>query len=58
MHTCAIGDADPERGIGLRFPRLIGVRQDKKPHDATTNEFVLDLYKSQDIIKNQQKEQE
>lgn len=58
MHTCAIGDADPVRGIGLRFPRLIGVREDKKPQDASTNEYVLDLYRNQDIIKNQQKNEE
>jgi hypothetical protein len=34
------------------------VRDDKKPHEASTNEYVLDLYRNQDIIKNQQKNEE
>lgn len=37
IYTCGIGDADPNRGIGLRFPRLIKVREDKKPHQASSN---------------------
>ncbi len=34
------------------------MRDDKKPHEASTNEYVLDLYRNQDIIKNQQKNEE
>lgn len=37
IYTCGIGEADTNRGIGLRFPRLIKVRDDKKTHEASTN---------------------
>ncbi len=50
VYTCGIGSA--ERGIGLRFPRLLNVREDKKPHEASTNLFVLDLYKQQSVVQN------
>ena len=52
MHTCAIGDTDSGKGIGLRFPRLIKVRQDKKPTEASSNEFVFELYKQQAAVQN------
>jgi hypothetical protein len=28
------------------------VREDKKPHEASTSEFVLDLYNQQAVVKN------
>ena len=40
VYTCAIGDIDKNKGIGMRFPRLIKVRPDKKPNDATTSTYV------------------
>ena len=52
IYTCGIGEADDKKGIGLRFPRLIKLREDKKPHEATTNEFVIDLYRQQAVVKN------
>ena len=42
-----------DRGIGLRFPRLIKVRDDKKPEEATTSQFIYDIYKEQAVVKNQ-----
>ena len=47
-----MGEADPTRGVGLRFPRLMQVRVDKKPHEASTSDFVLDLYRQQAVVKN------
>ena len=41
VYTCAIGDIDKNKGVGMRFPRLIKVRTDKKPVDATTSTFVI-----------------
>jgi DNA ligase-1 len=43
------------KGIGLRFPRFIRVRDDKQPDQATSAAQVLDMFESQDIQKNQKK---
>ena len=53
VHACARGrvpGAPGERGVALRFPRLVRVRPDKAVADASDADFVLQMYLRQPAV--------
>lgn len=46
-YTAAIGLVSEERGLSMRFPRFLKVREDKSIEEASTNEFLAELYRKQ-----------
>jgi DNA ligase-1 len=50
VHTSAFGLKADGKGIGLRFPRFLRIRDDKQPEDATSAEQIVDMYESQAVV--------
>lgn len=50
-HRGGIGRLEgSDRGVGLRFPRFMRERDDKKPEQATTAEQIVDMFLSQNSV--------
>lgn len=48
-YTAAMGLVSDERGLSMRFPRFLKVREDKSIDEASTNEFLAGLYRKQEV---------
>jgi len=58
VHTAGVGLAHPSKGIGLRFPRFLRIRDDKNPEQATNADQVHKFYQAQAVIQNNKKDQD
>jgi DNA ligase-1 len=47
-YTAAIGLVSEDRGLSMRFPRFLKVREDKSIEEANTSEFLANLYRKQE----------
>ena len=48
VYMAALGLVSPARGLSLRFPRFIRLREDKGTIDASTPEFLASLWRKQE----------
>ena len=46
-YTAALGLVSDERGLSLRFPRFLKVREDKSIDEATTSDYLAYLWRKQ-----------
>ena len=47
-YTAGIGLVSEERGLSMRFPRFLKVREDKSIEEASTSDFLASLYRKQE----------
>nr|QDO16341.1 DNA ligase 1 [Lingulodinium polyedra] len=47
VHTSAMGIKADGKGIGLRFPRFLRIREDKTPEESTGPEQIVEMFEAQ-----------
>ena len=47
MSVAALGLVSQTRGLSLRFPRFMSLREDKDIMDASTPDFLAQMYRTQ-----------
>jgi len=50
IHTAAMGAKADGKGIGLRFPRFLHIREDKSPEDCTAASQIVEMYEAQSAV--------
>jgi DNA ligase 1 len=50
VYTAAVGKVDPNKGISIRFPRLVRARDDKGPEETTSPDQVAEMYSRQAVV--------
>ena len=49
-YQAAMGLIEADKGLALRFPRLVRERSDKGPEQATTAAQLADAYRNQPVL--------
>ena len=47
-YLAAMGLVSEERGLSMRFPRFLKVREDKSIDEASTSDFLASLWRKQE----------
>jgi len=50
VHTSAMGVKADGKGIGLRFPRFLRIRDDKQPEESTGPDQIVEMFEAQASI--------
>lgn len=48
-YLAALGMVDEDRGLSMRFPRFLRVREDKSIDEASTSDFLAELWRKQEL---------